>query len=338
MQTSQVRRRLSGAVLSVALLAGMAGHARAADAPAGPTSGAVVRPMADMVIAATIKVGTTADWVTIAKDKVWVGSTGPFAVNEIDPATNAVFAVALPGRPCAGLASDDRYVWVPMCGPTPQLARVDQKTRAITGVFPVGPPAGEGGVIVADGNVWLVSDKAGSLVRIDPETGAVKATVALPAGSYNPVFAGGLIWVTHVDGDDVSVVDPKTNAVVDTVKVGPKPRFLAAGGGSVWTLNQGDGTLGRIDVATRRPAPAQPLETPGYGGDVAFEGKRVWTTMMKTPLSASDASTGKPLCQWKGEGGDSLNIGHGAIWLTNLRVGTVSRIPLDRISAECAAK
>jgi YVTN family beta-propeller protein len=320
-----------GGALLFAALIGTAGYAQTM--PKGPT----IRPMTELAIDATIKVGHTADWVTITDKKVWAGSTGPNAVNEIDPKTNAVFTIELPGRPCAGLASDKQNVWIPLCGPTPQLAKVDIKTRRISGVFPVGPPQGEGGITIGAGSVWLVTDKTGSLARIDPATGAVIKVIQLPAGSYNPVFSDGMVWVTRVDGAEVSVVDPKTNTVVSTIAVGPKPRFTAAGAGAVWTLNQGDGTLSRIDT-TRREAATAPLETPGPGGDVAFFDKRVWTTMMKTPLSASDARTGTPLCQWKGEGGDSLNVGHGAVWLTNLRAGTVSRIPLAKIPADCSPK
>ena len=48
----------------------------------------------------------------------------------------------------------------------------------------------------------------------------------------------------------VQRIDPASNAVVATRTVGPAPRFLAAGEGGVWTLNQGDGTVSRIDPST----------------------------------------------------------------------------------------
>ncbi len=323
-----------GAVLLLVAATGTAGYAKEAVGDAAAARRPIVLPMTALPISATIKVGKTADWVTVTAKRIWVGSTGPNAVNEIDPGTNAVFAVELPGRPCAGLAADRQSVWIPLCGETPQLAKVDIKTRRITGVFPVGPPAGEGGIAIGAGSIWLVTDKAGSLARIDPVTGSVLHVIRLPAGSYNPVFSDGMVWITRVEGAEVSVVDPRTNTVTSSIPVGPNPRFTAAGAGAVWTLNQGDGTLSRVDT-TRRAATVKPLETPGHGGDVAFYDGRVWTTMMKTPLTASDARTGTPLCQWKGEGGDSLNVGHGAVWLTNLRAGTVSRIPLKTLPADC---
>ena len=79
------------------------------------------------------------------------------------------------------------------------------------------------------------------------------------------------------------------------------------------------------------------LETPGAGGDVAFGDGRVWATVMKTPLSVVDAKRSTVLCQWKGAGGDSLNVGHGAVWLTNLMEGTVSRVALADLPRRCRA-
>lgn len=328
----------SGVVVA-ALLTGTAalGQAPTPTPPAAPAGLPVARPMTSLPVAAVIPIAKSADWVAITAAGVWVGSSGPNAVSFIDPATNAVTRVEVPGYPCAGLASDGADLWVPLCGPVPRLAKVDLTTRALVAVFPIGPAAPEGGVATGAGSVWLVTDKTGTLARIDPATGAVRQTVQLPAGSYNPVFANGRVWVTRADGAALSVVDPATGTVLGQVATGPHPRFVSAGGGAVYTLNQGDGSLSRVDTATRAAGKPVPLGTPGSGGDIAYADGRVWTTMMGTPLTATDARTGRMLCQWKGEGGDSLNIGHGAIWLTTLKAGTVSRIALASIPSECAA-
>jgi virginiamycin B lyase len=53
------------------------------------------------------------------------------------------------------------------------------------------------------------------------------------------------------------------------------------------------------------------------------------------PLSVVDAVTGAVLCQWTGPGGDSLGIGHDAIWLTDYHAGTVSRLELADSLARC---
>ena len=327
-------RRIAGYAVGLSLVASALCSGAGAAAPAGP--GAVL-PMSDLKVTATIPIAKHTDWVRITPTSVWVGSKGPFAVNEIDPKTNHVLTVPLPGDPCAGLATDADSLWVPLCGAKPQLAKVDLKTRTLKAVFDVGPGAKEGGIAVGAGSVWLMVDTQGSLARIDPATGSVVGTVQLPPGSYNPVFSEGRVWVTRADGSELTVVDAKTAKVVDHVAIGPHPRFVTAGSGAVWTLNQGDGSLSRIDVAGRRPVDTVRLQTPGPGGDIAYADGRVWTTMMKTPLTAVDAERAVILCQWKGAGGDAVGVGHGAIWLTDLSAGTVLRIALSDLPKECRA-
>jgi virginiamycin B lyase len=283
-----------------------------------------------------IHLGKTADWVAINADAVWVGSTGPFAVHRIDPATNKrVASVLLPGEPCAGLAIGAGSLWVPLCSAVPLLAKVDLKSNRLVSVFKTGPAAAEGGVTASPGNVWLVIDKQGSLARVDPDTGIVRQITHLPAGSYNPIYSDGKIWVTHADGSDVTSVDAATGAILATFPTGPGPRFLTAGGGAIWTLNQGDGSVTRIDTGAKRATITTALGIPGKGGDIGFGGGMIWATVAKVPLSLVAGASGALLCQWVGPGGDSLGIGHGAIWLTDYHAGTISRIDLEEAILHC---
>jgi virginiamycin B lyase len=296
------------------------------------------RSISKLTAATPIRVGKTADWVALTSDAVWVGSTGPNAVHRIDPTTNKLAAtVALPGEPCAGLAIGFASLWVPLCGKTPLLAKVDLIGSRLTEVFNVGPAAAEGSITTGAGSVWLVVDKAGSLARIDPQSGAIQQTIRVPQGSYNPLYSDGVVWVTHVDGAEVTSIDSGTGALLASTRTGLHPRFLTAGGGAIWTLNQGDGTLTRIDAHTRQATATIALKTPGHGGDIGFGNGTVWTTVVHVPLSAIDAATGTLLCQWTGPGGDSLGIGHDAIWLTNYHAGTIARLPLREAQADCAA-
>jgi len=294
------------------------------------------RPIAELKPLASLKLGETADWVAITVDAVWVASTGPFAVNRIDPKTNTRLAsVGLPGEACAGLAVGAGSLWVPLCTAKPSLAKIDLKSNTLASIYPVGPPAEEGGIAYGAGSIWLIVDKLGSLVRINPDNGAVVGTFHLPAGSYNPAFLGGTVWVTHADGSEVTGVDAASGMTVATVLTGPNPRFLTVGAGAVWTLNQGDGTLTRVDSLNRRTATIS-LGTPGRGGDIAFSNGKIWISMPKVPLSLIDAKLNRLECQWVGPGGDALNIGHGSLWLTDYHAGTVERIALKDALAHCS--
>ena len=286
---------------------------------------------------ATIHVGKTADWVAITPDAVWVGSTGPDAVSRIDPTTNRrVAVVRLDGEPCAGLSTGFGSLWVPLCGTRATLARIDLASNKLTGVFPIGPGAAEGGITTSADSVWLVVDKAGTaLARIDPASGRVRQTVRVPTGSYNPRYSDGRIWVTRAAGALTTSVDARTGAVLATVHTGPGPRFLTAGAGAVWTLNQGDGSLTRIDTGNPSAATTVALGTPGHGGDIGFGAGMVWVTVAGIPLSEVDAASATLRCQWFGPGGDSLGVGHGAIWLTNYHAGTIARVDLRDTVARC---
>ena len=293
------------------------------------------KPISELSPTARIRVGKTADWVAIVPDAVWVGSTGPFAVHRIDPKTNQLVATTgLPGNPCAGLASGFGSLWVPLCGHAPALAKVDLSSNKLVSLIKLAAVMAEGGVTASTDSVWVVVDSVGSLARISPDTGVVRQIVRVPAGSFNPLYNDGQIWITRAIGAEVTVIDAFDGTPLATVPTGPNPRFLTAGGDAVWILNQGDGSLTRIDTQTRSTKTIG-LGTPGHGGDISFGGGMIWTTMANIPLSAIDVSAVSLRCHWTGPGGDSLGIGHGAIWLTDYHAGTISRIGLEDALTHC---
>ena len=293
--------------------------------------------MSELTSVAKIHLAKTADWVAITDGAIWVGTTGPDGVAAIDPQTNKVSAsVSLPGRPCAGLAVGFGGLWVPLCAKPNALARVDLRTRKVTLVPAVAVAEREGGITVSRDSVWLAVT-GGALARIDPETLHVSQSIQVPAGSLNPLYSDGLIWVSRSSGAEVTALDADSGVIVASIATGPGPRFLSAGAGSVWTLNQGDGTLTRIDVHSRTARGTTALGTPGHGGDISFGGGVVWTTMDKVPLSATDGSTGKLLCQWAGPGGDSLGVTPAAIWLTDYDAGDLYRFEIADTLRHCGA-
>ncbi len=292
------------------------------------------RPFAALAPAATIRVGKTADWVVVTPDAVWVGSTGPNAVHRIDRGTNTrTETVRLPGAPCAGMAVGDGSLWVPLCAHPNRLARVDLLHRRLTALYRVGPAANEGGIATSPGSVWMITDTHGTLARIDASTGRIRQRIPLPAGSFNPAYADGIVWVTRALGAEVTAVDAMSGAVLGRTATGPGPRFLAVAPGALWTLNQGDGSLTRIDAVTRRVEWTSALGTPGHGGDIAVGAGVVWTTVAKTPLTATDARTGEVRWQWVGPGGDSLAVADDAVWITDYDGGTIARLPLPTLLA-----
>ena len=285
-------------------------------------------PFGDLKPVATLKVGGTADWALVTGDAVWVASTKPYSVQRIDPATTKIVSkVSLSGEACSGLATGFESLWVPLCGKKPSLVRVDADKNKIIATLPVGPAGPEGGITVSRDSVWIVTDKKGTLSRIDPTTGTVRQKISIPPGSYNPLFSDGIIWITGFDSSVLTAVDALTGEVLVSIPVGPKPRFLTAGGGSIWTLNQGDGTVSRVDAKTRKLTATIILGIPGPGGDICYGADSVWATVFDVPLTQIDSQTNKVLRQWVGRGGDSLRFGHDSIWLTDYHNGLIWRFP-----------
>jgi virginiamycin B lyase len=294
-------------------------------APPGVTTPGVRRSMADIHPDATFIVEGDPDWMVVTEDAVWVTSSKANHVVRLDPATNHAGLVVTIDKPCSGLASGFGAIWVPSCGAR-ALVRVDPQTGKIVARIPADPADSEGGITVGAGSVWLVTKKEGRLVRIDPQANKVVARIAIASGSYAPAFGEGAVWITSTEHNLLTRVDAQSNRAVATIPVGPQPRFLTVGAGSVWTLNQGDGTISRIDMKTDRLTASIAVGIPGTGGEIAFGEGSVWTTFFQMPMSRISPATNAVVQQWEGPGGDSIRLGHGSIWLTDLAHGVVWRL------------
>ncbi|MBI4904992.1 MAG: hypothetical protein HY820_15245 [Acidobacteria bacterium] len=286
----------------------------------------VQRPMSTLTPIAAFPVEGVPDWLTVTADAVWVSNKPKGTVHRMDVKTNQVVAnVKVGDKPCSGLAAGCGSIWVPNCGDK-TLSRVDMKTNQVVATIPVGPANSEGGIATGAGSIWLPSDDKGRLSRIDPSTNKVIAEIEVPEGSFACDFGEGAVWLTSTIRSVLTRVDPATNKVTDTIPVGPQPRFLTIGAGSIWTLNQGDGTVSRVDAKTRKLLVSIEAGIPGTGGELAFGNGFVWATVFQIPLTKIDPKTNQVTAQWVGPGGDAVRVGHGAVWLSNLREQNVWRV------------
>jgi len=177
----------------------------------------------------------------------------------------------------------------------------------------------------------MTTDKERTLIRIDPSTNSVRQKISVPPGSFNPLFSDDIVWITGIEGSVVTAVDATTGKVLESVGVGPKPRFLTSGGGSIWTLNQGDGTVSRVDEKSRNVIATIQVGIPGAGGDIGYGADSVWLSVFDVPLTRIDATTNKVVRQWTGKGGDSLRFGFDSLWITDYKRGLLLRIPIEEV-------
>lgn len=290
----------------------------------GVSTPGVRRLMSDLRTNATFEVEGHPDWMVVTDDAVWVTSSNVNHVVRLDTKSDQPTTIVTVKEPCSGLAAGFGSIWVPSCG-SHSLVRLNPATGKIQAEMPVDPADSEGGITVGAGSVWIAIDKKGVLARIDPQSNRVVAQIAIPSGSFVPAFADGAVWITSTEHNLLTRVDPQSNKVVTSIAIGPQPRFLTVGDGSVWTLNQGDGTISRVDTHSNKVIATIQAGIPGTGGEIAFGEGSVWATVFHIPITRIDPATNSVVQQWVGTGGDSIRVGHGTVWLTDLAHGKVWR-------------
>jgi YVTN family beta-propeller protein len=94
---------------------------------------------------------------------------------------------------------------------------------------------------------------------------------------------------------------------------------MSAGEGYVWTLNQGTGTVTKIDPSTLKVVATIQVGVPGGGGDIRPLKAAVWVTHARMSAARASMFTPKVTHQFVGPGGDGMRVLHGSIFLSNGR-------------------
>ena len=118
----------------------------------------------------------------------------------------------------------------------------------VSAVIPVADqPTGVG---FAAGSAWATLGN-NQVVRINPATNTVTATIPVGFFPVRAVGGFGAVWVSNCGEGTVSRIDPATNHVVATIQTGACPFDLGTIAGSVWVVN-GDDHVSRINPVTNR--------------------------------------------------------------------------------------
>ena len=78
------------------------------------------------------------------------------------------------------------------------------------------------------------------------------------------------MWAANYNEGTVSRIDVATRARVQTIEAGTTPAGLAVGGGSVWVTNNYGGTVSRIDPAVDRVVQTIPVGNAPAGVAVGY--------------------------------------------------------------------
>jgi DNA-binding beta-propeller fold protein YncE len=92
-------------------------------------------------------------------------------------------------------------------------------------------------IAAAQGAVWVVSESANLVVRIDPTT---NARVEIPmAGPTGVVVSRSTVWVAQGASGRVARIDASTNAILPSLVVAGTVDGIAADVQSVWVMMHG---------------------------------------------------------------------------------------------------
>jgi len=111
--------------------------------------------------------------------------------------------------------------------------------------------ASPGGAVSAFGSVWVATDGAGRLVRIDPGTNRITRQVRLRPGLFSVTQGFGAVWTINYKRRSLTRVDPSSGRT-RSVRVGAVPFDVLAAFGRVWVTAWEAGTLSEIQPRSMR--------------------------------------------------------------------------------------
>jgi hypothetical protein len=172
-------------------------------------------------------------------------------------------------------------------------------------------------VDVGFGAIWVAGQ--GALLRVDPRTNRVVATIPTPltGESASIAFGGGAVWVTSGQANGVVYrVDPAANRVTAAIGVSGGAFGIVVAAGTVWVtqyLPEPDpGIVARIDARSHRLL--SPVEVPNMPGAIRYGLDAVWVTSGFT-VSRIDPRSGA-VTQPLHRVGNVMAVGGGSLWGT----------------------
>ncbi len=186
--------------------------------------------------------------------------------------------------------------WVTIAGDSAWVANVDDGVARydLTSGQQIGTvPTGTNICLAMDTastSLWVGDCASRALIRVNLESGAVDATIALPFTTIteeSSVAAGeDGVFVLGDRGTTIARIDPVANTVTGTFDAPPSASALRSGEGSLWVTSGATATLSRVD-----PSSGAIVTTIDVGAGAGF-----------------------------------LAVGEGSVWVMNNTDGTVSRV------------
>jgi virginiamycin B lyase len=207
------------------------------------------------------------------------------------------------------------------------LFHIDAKKNELgAAVAPLNKPCG--GAVIAFTSLWIPSCGDQTLVRLDPKTWKVTATVA-GAGSAKPAVAAtsDSVWFFSDSRSTLSRVDPEQNAIVAELRLAADCNTLTFGETSLWVTCPAENRVVRVNPSTNLVD--KRIEVSAQPTSLALGENSVWVYCQKEGrIDRIDPKTNKVTKSIElGVPGveGSIAIGAGSVW------ASLAGYPLTRI-------
>jgi class 3 adenylate cyclase/ABC-type branched-subunit amino acid transport system substrate-binding protein/streptogramin lyase len=328
------------ATVAVASLAGGGGGGSAVTSSVLPDSLAVVDPKTSR-ISGDVRIPGGPSLVAAGGTFVWVVSDASRTISSISVDKQAVTHVVAPNDATpSALAADGDAVWV-LDGNRRLLLKIDPAYGAVTRriELPRAPPApatnrrSSLSVATGAGALW-VTDGSTRLLRVDPESGRVRALdvheplddVALGAGAVWAI-SGQAASVFQID-TQARTVKPRISIVNRLGTTAPFPLAVTVGEGSVWVVNGNTQTVTEIDPELGGVTATIPLGIGRNPSGIAAGAGAVWVANGGNgTLARIDSDTNEVTTIPIGSSPTDVAVGGGRVWVT-LRPGFIASISL----------
>ena len=214
-------------VLAMVISAGMACSVSGTTPSPSPAHGQTV----------TIQTGVNPAGIAVGNGFAWVANSGEGTVWKIDLGTNRVVGKIVVGDPSALEGCESHNVH--------QTPHGDFRIRNCDL-----PKA----VAVSRGAVWVGKGDTKSLVRIDPTSDRVVATIPVGVEPWYIAASDTAVWLSDWRTNTVVKVDPASNNVVATIEgLAAGPTGLALAPGALWVASSRANLLTKKDRYRDQP-------------------------------------------------------------------------------------
>lgn len=228
------------------LLAGAVGFTMCVGCASQGTSKTLATPSGP--VQAVIAVGQRAGVPVAGEGAVWVPNTADGSVSRIDPRTNRVVATLRIGdqpgfyhRYCEAKWNVHAFM-----GPSFHVRDCDLPSALAVGA----------------GALWVLKNDDQRVLKIDPGSGHVVASVPIGFVPFEIAATDSAVWITGYYDDTVVRIDPRTNQVVASLTVPDGASGIALADGAIWVASSIAGKVSRIDPATNRVVATVALDCP----------------------------------------------------------------------------